>query len=89
MGASGVDLLLSPAAQRLFDFMIECKNRESLNVPVEFQAHYEKYQDKDGLKMLVHKRNHTEILVTLRWTDFLALVAELLELKYAPQSQPA
>lgn len=32
MGASGSDLLLSPAARRLFPFSVECKNVESLNI---------------------------------------------------------
>lgn len=32
MGASGADLLLSPAAKRLFPFFVECKNVENLNI---------------------------------------------------------
>jgi hypothetical protein len=32
MGASGVDVLLSPLAQKLFPFAVECKNQERLNL---------------------------------------------------------
>lgn len=32
MGASGADILLSPAARKLFPFYVEAKNRESLNI---------------------------------------------------------
>ncbi len=32
MGASGADLLLSPAAQRVFPYYVECKNVEALNI---------------------------------------------------------
>ncbi len=32
MGASGADLLLSPAARKLFPFYVEAKNVENLNI---------------------------------------------------------
>jgi predicted RecB family endonuclease len=32
MGASGADILLSPAARRLFPFYVEAKNRETINI---------------------------------------------------------
>ena len=32
MGDSGEDVLLSPAARKLFPFSVECKNQEKLNV---------------------------------------------------------
>ena len=32
MGDSGEDILLSPAARRLFPFSVECKNQEKLNI---------------------------------------------------------
>jgi hypothetical protein len=71
MGQNGVDLILSPAAQRVFNLSIECKNVEKLNVPAVFKEHYEKYPDS-SLKLLVHCRNHSEPLVTLRLEDFVA-----------------
>lgn len=32
MGASGEDLLLSPAARRIYPISVECKNQESLSI---------------------------------------------------------
>ena len=32
MGDSGEDILLSPAARKLFPFAVECKNQERLNI---------------------------------------------------------
>ena len=32
MGDSGEDVLLSPAARKLFPFSVECKNQEKLNI---------------------------------------------------------
>lgn len=32
MGASGADILLSPAARKRFPFYVEAKNRETLNI---------------------------------------------------------
>jgi len=78
MGVSGVDVLLTPAARRLFDLIIECKNHQKLNVVGVFTAHAEKYKDKSGLKLLVHSRNRSEDLVTMRWVDFTRILASQL-----------
>lgn len=71
MGAAGEDLMMSPKAMMVFPFIIECKNCESLNVRKVFDEHYAKYTKREGLKLLVHSKNHSETLVTLRWKDFL------------------
>jgi len=71
MGAAGEDLMMSPKAMEVFPFVIECKNCESLNVRKVFDEHYSKYDKRVGLKMLVHSKNHSEPLVTLRWKDFI------------------
>jgi hypothetical protein len=73
MGAPGLDILLSPAATRLFGRLaIEAKNRESLVVPTVFFEHAEKYPD--DVPVLVHKRNHTEPLVTVKLSYFIDLL---------------
>lgn len=74
MGQNGVDVILSPAARRVFDLDIECKNQESLNVTTEFKKHWEKYMNRPSLKMLVHTKNFGTPLVTIRWEDFLTLL---------------
>ncbi len=73
MGASGVDVLLSPAAKKLFgELAIECKNCESLNVTKIFHDHAAKYEGSTSL--LVHKRNKTKPLVTITMEDYLTLL---------------
>lgn len=74
MGQSGVDVLLSPAAQKLLlKLKTECKNVEKLNVVGVFQKHYEAYKQQ-GLPILVHSRNRTEPMVTMDFADFLHLL---------------
>jgi hypothetical protein len=74
MGQSGVDIILSPAARRILDLAIECKNCETLNVHKIFTEHYNKYKDSKALKILVHSKNRSETLATLKWTDLLVLL---------------
>jgi Tat protein secretion system quality control protein TatD with DNase activity len=81
MGQSGVDIQFSPAALRIFNLDIEAKNRESLNVSTTFFDHHKKYANRSTLKILVHTRNRTEALVTLLWSDFLALLEESIKNK--------
>jgi hypothetical protein len=50
MGASGEDLLLSPAARKLWPFYTECKNVEALNVWKAFE------QARQGAVRLGEKR---------------------------------
>lgn len=77
MGQNGVDVILSPAAKRLFNLAIECKNCETLNVARIFQEHYKKYAQDEALKLLVHSKNHTDPMVTLKWQDFLRIMLTL------------
>ncbi len=73
MGASGEDIILSPAAKKLVgDLRIECKNVEALNVVTIFWEHTEKYQGKPTL--LVHKRNKTKPLATITLERYLELL---------------
>lgn len=69
MGQSGVDVILSPAAFETFGLAIECKNVEKLNVADTFWKHFNLYEGK-ALPILVHSRNKSKPLVTLRWEDF-------------------
>lgn len=72
MGASGEDLLLSPAARRLFPFAVECKNQEKLNV---WEALAQAASHAGSLTpLLVFKRNQSLTYVALRWDDFESLV---------------
>jgi hypothetical protein len=69
MGASGVDLLLSPAARKTYPFAVECKAQESLNI---WAALEQAEQNRGGsIPLLCFKRNRTEIYVALKLEDFL------------------
>lgn len=87
MGQPGCDIVLSPAAKRIFNLAIECKNVEKLIVPTTFSQHYEKYKNQPSLKLLTHSRNRCEPLVTLLWSDFLTLFKRTLpDVKAATRS---
>lgn len=81
MGQSGVDILLSPAARKVFPLDVEAKNCEKLNVSTTFFDHHKKYADRPTTKLLVHAKNRTPALVTLLWDDFLSLLKDSLRLK--------
>ena len=54
MGDSGEDILLSPAARRLFPFSVECKNQEKLNI----WGALEQAEENSG--------NHTPLVIFIR-----------------------
>ena len=81
MGQNGVDVILSPAAQKVFNLLIECKQVEKLNVVGVFYEHFAKYADKPGLKLLIHGRNRTEPMVTLKFEDFMKLLVNQKEVR--------
>lgn len=56
MGASGEDLLLSPAARKLIPFSIECKNVERLNV---WEA-IKQASERDHQPLVVFRKNNTK-----------------------------
>jgi hypothetical protein len=72
MGASGCDLLLSPAARRLFPFSVECKNTEALNV-WKALAQAAKGATLGTTPIVVFRRNHAVPHVALPLAVFLDL----------------
>lgn len=76
MGESGEDIKLSPAARRLFPYSIECKNQEKINIwSALSQAEKNAKENTDPL--LIFKRNHSEIYVSLSLKDFLNLLGTI------------
>lgn len=72
MGASGVDILLSEAAMKVYPFAIECKAQESLNI---WAALLQAEENKGNLTpLLCFKRNRTDIYVALKLEDFLGII---------------
>ena len=73
MGESGVDIKLSPAAQKLFHFAVECKRTEKISLRQWWRQARENSNEK--LKPLViTKQNREEPLVVLSLQDFLDLL---------------
>lgn len=72
MGASGTDILLSPAAKKLFPYSVEAKCQEALNIwSALTQA--EENRLENTAPLLVFKRNRSETYVALKLEDFMKL----------------
>jgi hypothetical protein len=71
MGASGEDILFSPAARKIYPYSIECKNVERLNIWDAIK------QAKDNCKkyipMVIFKKNNHEAWVAIPLSDFMKL----------------
>lgn len=75
MGAGGCDVLLSPAARKLFPFSPECKNTESLNIwKAIAQAEQNAVNGTTGI--VVFRRNGIKPYVALPLSIFLDLVSD-------------
>lgn len=73
MGASGVDVVLSPAAQRIYgQLAIECKNVEKLDVAKTYVEHAKKYGEH--YPVLIHSKNNFPVLATMSFSMFVALL---------------
>ena len=74
MGASGEDLLLSPAARKAFPFAVECKAQEKLNV----WSAYEQALSNSGnhFPLLIIKKNRKKPLVVLDLETFLNIIKD-------------
>ncbi len=74
MGDSGEDILLSPAARRLFPFSVECKAQESLSIWSALQQ-AESNAGKH-IPLLVFKRNRSKTYAVLEFKELLKLLDE-------------
>lgn len=73
MGESGMDLQLSPAAQKLFPFAVEAKRVEKISLRQWWKQ--AKSNSTDKLKpLLITKQNREEPLVIMSLEDFLDLL---------------
>ena len=74
MGDSGEDVLLSPAARKLFPFSVECKNQEKLNI----WSSLEQAEENAGkhIPLLIFKRNRSKTYATLQLDDLMRLLDE-------------
>ena len=74
MGDAGEDILLSPAARRLFPFSVECKNQEKLNI-------WEALDQAEGnsgkhTPLVIFKRNRSKTYAVLEFKELLKLLDE-------------
>ncbi len=70
MGASGVDILLSEAALRIYPLAIEVKCQESLNIWAALEQ-AEQQRSRQLTPILCFKRNRSEMYVALKLEDLL------------------
>jgi len=75
MGESGVDIKMSPFAQRQFPYSIEAKCQEKLNIWDAWKQALKNMKEKTS-PLLIFRRNHHETLVTMRIDDFFNLLEE-------------
>ena len=74
MGDSGEDILLSPAARRLFPFSVECKNQEKLNIWSALEQAEE--NSGDHTPLVIFKRNRSKTYAVLEFDRLLELLNE-------------
>lgn len=80
MGESGTDVRLSVEARREFPFSVECKNKETWDVPSSIrQAKSNTYSGTDWL--LVFKKNYENPVVILDAEVFFDLLEKLRRLR--------
>ena len=74
MGDSGEDILLSPAARKVFPFSVECKNQEKLNI----WSALEQAENNSGnhTPLVIFKRNRTKTYAVLEFNKLLKLLDE-------------
>ena len=77
MGASGEDILLSPAAREVIPFSTECKNVQKINI----WAALEQAASGDHPPLVVFSRNRSEVYAALRFEDLLDLLVECSEIE--------
>ena len=74
MGDSGEDILLSPAARKVFPFSVECKNQEKLNIWSALEQAEENSGDHSPL--VIFKRNRSKTYAVLEFEELLQLLDE-------------
>ena len=74
MGDSGEDILLSPAARRVFPFSVECKNQEKLNIWSALEQ--AENNSENHTPLVIFKRNRTKTYAVLEFDKLLELLNE-------------
>lgn len=78
MGVNSEDVRLSAEGFRRFPYAVEAKNVEKLNI---WAALKQAETGRQGVPLLVFKRNRTDVYCALKFEDFLTLIKTLDELR--------
>lgn len=88
MGQAGSDIIFSPAAKLEFDYDVECKAQERLDVSKAFeQAANRVYNNRENdivlsTPLLFHTKNRGRQLVTLEMSEFFDLLIAIKDLRF-------
>jgi len=69
----GADLWLSPKAKEIYPFCIEAKNTETIQVWAAYEQAKRHRKDPAEIPLVVYSRNRSDVMVTLKFEDFLRL----------------
>ena len=72
MGDSGEDILLSPAARKLFPFAVECKNQEKLNIWSSLEQAVQ--NGGEHIPLLVFKRYRSKTYISMDINDLIKIL---------------
>ena len=75
MGAGGEDILLSPAARKLFPYSVECKHRASYAFYKDLDQAYAN-APKGTIPLLFAKANHRDAVVILPAKEFMEIASK-------------
>lgn len=75
MGESGKDLMFFGHARPMFEYAIECKNQEKLNIWKTMKQAESNASDNE-VPIAIFKRNYSKTYVTMSLSDFFVLVHE-------------
>jgi hypothetical protein len=81
MGAGGEDLIMARAAREKFNFSVECKNVEKLNVWEAYEQAKSNCGDYEPI--VVMKKNHKKPLVVIDAEYFIKLFGETNENRFS------
>jgi len=70
MGAHGEDLLMSPAARKIYPYSVECKNVEKLNI---WGAIKQAKAHGEHAPLVAFTKNHEDIYVCISIKEFMEL----------------
>lgn len=73
MGGAGVDVIFTPASQKIIPFDIECKNQQRFNLNEAMKQAVD--NAKDGrIPVVVFSKNQDNVYISMKFIDFINLM---------------